>query len=183
MSPPTSQPLARSSLDAGTTAGIIAWLAERNTISPVLTMNSTTYSSAMDAQPARIAVESTPIARTLIQSTTIISRRRSTRSTSTPPGSANKSQGSHATPNAADTISGLLVREATNKGVPIVASPLPRAEMALAAHSFPNCDPSPAPSPAPGPRPRARLLAPPRVPSVTSGANVSCARNVPVQGT
>jgi hypothetical protein len=71
-----------------------------------------------------------------------ISRRRSTRSTSTPPGRANSSQGSQATPNVADTISGLLVCAATKSGAAIVARPLPRADVVLAVQSFVNRDPS-----------------------------------------
>ena len=79
---------------------------------------------------------------TRIQSIVTISRRRSTRSTSTPPGSANSSQGSHATPVVAETISGFLVWAATKSGAAIVARPLPSAEAVLAAHSFANRDPS-----------------------------------------
>ena len=123
----------------------------------------------MLAQPVRTAAASTPITRTLLQSTMIIRRRRSTRSTSTPPGSAKSSHGSHATPNAAEMISGLLVRDATNKGVAIVASPLPRAEIVLAAHSLANRVPSCA------------------EPALASLLDIACERtmsqNVPVQGT
>jgi hypothetical protein len=79
---------------------------------------------------------------TRIQSIVIISRRRSTRSTRTPPGKANNSHGSHATPNVADTISGLRVCAATKSGAAIVARPLPRADVVLAAHSFANREPS-----------------------------------------
>jgi hypothetical protein len=43
---------------------------------------------------------------------------------------------------AAETTTGSLVRDATNRGVAIVASPLPRAEVVLAAHSFANRPPS-----------------------------------------
>ena len=113
MSPPTSQPFARSRRARGTTAGIIAWLAERNTISPVLMTNTTTYSSAMLPCRVRTAVARATIAATRIQSITTISRRRSTRSTRTPPGRANSSHGSQAAPVTPDTISGLEVREAT----------------------------------------------------------------------
>ena len=72
----------------------------------------------------------------------IISRRRSTRSTSTPPGSANSSQGSHATPVVADTISGLLVCAATYSGAAMRVRPLPSADIVLAAHSPANLRPS-----------------------------------------
>jgi phosphoribulokinase len=74
--------------------------------------------------PVRIAVASTAIAATRVQSISTIRRRRSTRSTRTPPGRANSSHGSQATPVAPDTISGLDVREATYSGAAIVASPL-----------------------------------------------------------
>jgi len=70
------------------------------------------------------------------------SRRRSTRSTSTPPGRANSSQGSHATPVVAETISGFLVCAATKSGAAIVARPLPRADVVLAVHSLANREPS-----------------------------------------
>jgi hypothetical protein len=142
VTPPTSQPFARSRRARGTTEATIAWLAERNTTSPALTMNSTASSRAIPAHPASRATASAPIAAVRVQSIVIISRRRSTRSTSTPPGSANSSQGSHATPNVADTISGLLVCAATNSGAAIVARPLPRADVVLAAHSFANRPPS-----------------------------------------
>ena len=79
---------------------------------------------------------------TRIQSIVTISRRRSTRSTSTPPGRANSSQGSHARPVVAETISGFLVCAATKRGAAIVARPLPRAEVVLAVHSFANREPS-----------------------------------------
>ena len=82
------------------------------------------------------------MATTRIQSIVTISRRRSTRSTSTPPGRANSSHGSQATPAVADTISGFLVCAATKSGAAIVASPLPRAEAVLADHSFANREPS-----------------------------------------
>src|SRR5258708_36365666 len=98
----------------------------------------------MLAQPVRIAAARSPIATTLAQSIAIIRRRRSTLSTSTPPGRANSSHVSHATPKAAEMISGSLVRYATNRGVAMVARPLPRAEVVLAAHSFQNRAPSPA---------------------------------------
>ncbi len=88
--------------------------------------------------PASSATASTPIAATRIQSIATISRRRSTRSTSTPPGSANSSQGSQATPAVAETISGFRVCAATNSGAAIVASPLPSADVVLADHSFAN---------------------------------------------
>lgn len=55
---------------------------------------------------------------------------------------ANNSHGSHAIPKAAETISGSLVREATNRGVAMVARPLPRADTVPAAHSFQNRVPS-----------------------------------------
>ena len=141
MVPPTSQPLARSRLARGTTAGSIAWLAERNTTSPVLMTNSTPSSRAMSARPASSATARTPTAATRTQSIAIISRRRSTRSTSTPPGRANSSQGSHATPVVADTISGLRVCAATYSGAAMVARPLPSADVVLAAHSFVNRPP------------------------------------------
>src|SRR5271169_1366278 len=140
--PPTSQPFARSRRARGTTAGIMAWLAERKTISPVLIRNSATSSRAMLDHPASSAVASTPMTATRIQSIVTICRRRSTRSTSTPPGRANSSQGSHATPVVAETISGLLVCTATKSGAAIVARPLPRAEVVLAVHSFANREPS-----------------------------------------
>src|SRR5215472_4296941 len=138
VAPPMIQPLARSSRSNGTTSGTIAWLAAWNRISPVFTTNSTAYSSAMLSRPVRIAAASTPIAATLMQSTATISRLRSTRSTSTPPGSANSSHGSQATAAAAETARGLPVRAATNRGAATVASPLPSAETVLAAHSFAN---------------------------------------------
>src|SRR5215472_7076941 len=69
---------------------------------------------------------------------------RSTLSTSTPPGRAKSSHGSHATPKAAEMIRGSLVRDATNRGVAMVARPLPRAEVVLAAQSFQKRAPSPA---------------------------------------
>ena len=138
MSPPVSQPFARSSRARGTTAGIIAWLAERNTISPVLMTNSTAYSSAMLPCPVAIAVARTAIAATRVQSITTIRRRRSTRSTRTPPGRANSSHGSQDTPVAPDTINGLDVREATYSGAAMSASPLPRADVVLAAQSLTN---------------------------------------------
>src|SRR5690242_16670830 len=67
-----------------------------------------------------------------------MSRRRSTRSTSTPPGSANSNHGSQAAPEAAATISGSLVLDATSNGVAMVARPAPSADVLLAAHSFAN---------------------------------------------
>jgi hypothetical protein len=42
----------------------------------------------------------------------------------------------------ADTISGLDVCAATYSGAAIVASPLPRADVVLAVHSFANRQPS-----------------------------------------
>ena len=140
--PPTSQPFARSRRARGTTAGIMAWLAERKTISPVLMRNSAASSRAMLDHPASSAVARTPMTATRIQSIVTISRRRSTRSTSTPPGRANSSQGSHATPVVAETITGSLVCAATKSGAAIVARPLPRAEVVLAVHSFANREPS-----------------------------------------
>ncbi len=139
--PPTSQPFARSSRARGTTAGVIAWLAERKITSPALMTNSTASSNAIPARPVSIALARTLITATRTQSIVTISRRRSTRSTSTPPGSANSSHGSHATPNVADTISGFLVCAATNSGAAIVARPLPSADAVLAVHSFANCQP------------------------------------------
>src|SRR5579872_3092558 len=88
--------------------------------------------------PASSAVARTPMTATRAQSIVIISRRRSTRSTSTPPGRANSSQGSQAAPRVAETISGFLVCAATKSGAAIVARPLPRAEVVLAVHSFAN---------------------------------------------
>lgn len=142
--PPPSQPLARSRRCRGTTVGNIAWLAERNTISPVLTTNSTTYSSTTPARPLMIAVARTASATTRTRSMMIIRRRRSIRSTSTPPGRANSNHGSQATADAAATTSGSSVREATNSGAATVASPLPRAERVLAAQRRANTVPRPA---------------------------------------
>src|SRR5579859_3080199 len=88
--------------------------------------------------PASSAVARTPMTATRAQSIVIISRRRSTRSTSTPPGRANSSQGSQAAPLVAETISGFLVCAATKSGAAMVARPLPRAEVVLAVHSFAN---------------------------------------------
>jgi len=139
--PPTSQPFARSRRARGTTAGIMAWLAERKTISPVLMRNSAASSRAMLDHPASSAVARTAMTATRIQSIATISRRRSTRSTSTPPGRANSSQGSHATPVVAETISGFLVCAATKSGAAIVARPLPRADVVLAVHSLANREP------------------------------------------
>src|SRR5580693_6470780 len=144
--PPTSQPLARSRRARGTTDATMAWPAERKTTSPVLMTNSTASSRAMLDHPVSSAVARTAIATTRTQSMVTISRRRSTRSTSTPPGRANNSQGSHAAPEVAETISGLLVCAATNSGAAIVARPLPRADVVLAIHSLANREPSCSPT-------------------------------------
>jgi hypothetical protein len=141
--PPTSQPFPRSRRARGTTEGIIAWLADRKATSPLLMTNSTASSKMMPARPASSAVARTPMAATRIQSIVTISCRRSTRSTSTPPGRANNSHGSHAAPDVAATTSGLLVCAATNSGAAMVARPLPRADVVLAVHSFANRQPSP----------------------------------------
>lgn len=136
--PPISQPLARSSRSLDTTAGITAWLADRKMTSPVLMRNSAASSRTMLDRPARIAVASTAITTTRDQSIATISRRRSTRSTSTPPGIANSSQGSQEAPEVSATTSGLLVCAATYSGAAIVARPLPRADSVLAVQSFAN---------------------------------------------
>jgi hypothetical protein len=139
--PPISQPFACSRRSLGTTSGVIAWLADLNTTSPVLMTKRTASSSAMLDQPPSSATDSTPIATTRLQSMRTIVRRRSTRSMRTPPGSANSSQGSQATPVVADMSSGLLVCAATYSGAAIVAIPLPSADVVLAVQSFANRPP------------------------------------------
>lgn len=132
------------------------------------TANRAANRAAVLLRPVATTAARPPTATTRTASMITMSRRRSTRSTSTPPGRANSSHGSHDTAKAPETTSGSLVREATTSGVAMVVRPLPSAEVVLAAHSAQKRRPRPAAAPGSTPGPyrgpgRGRPEVPPRV--------------------
>ena len=127
---------ASSRRSRGATAGIRAWAALSNRVSPVPRTKATTTSKAILVASKTTAAARPSITSARPVSTCHITRRRSTRSTTAPLTRLNSSQGRLPARVTAATAPGSRVMLAASNGRAANRTPSPRFDTAAAAHSL-----------------------------------------------
>src|SRR5215207_3989478 len=127
--------LARSRCSASTMLGRIDWAAVSNNVSPTPSAKPTTYNIHSSTASRATIVDSAPIAIARPKLTSVIVRRRSSRSASAPATSENSSHGNRATNDTEANVVGLRVIVSATSGTQIWYVPSARFDIAEAAIS------------------------------------------------